>query len=297
MSALAVLPETQKSRRFWYRVRTRLASLARLGTFLLCIWVAGTADGPLDVVAGVLAAVLGFVLWFRRLLPNPFHAVGHPGDELNRRPELVLRVLRRLKADLAPDAPVRLRFRPDPRPQGPGSSFYEMKFTRKPPPDVLDPWLLLETRLMDGAHLRLSAVERRRNKVSTRGRRKKTKEYDTLFLDALLRVKAKRHPQLAALPEDQAREAVRLPPGAALQRLRISGERLRLRIRVEEGWLPHVPKDAAGEGATAPDASRAVIMMLLSLYQMLHLARMPPAPVAVPKPSRRRGKSRRRRSG
>ncbi|MBN8226833.1 hypothetical protein JYK02_04840 [Corallococcus macrosporus] len=291
MSSLAVLPETQKSRRFWRRVWTRLKSLARLGTFLLCVWIAGTAEAPLDAVAGVLAVVLGLVLWFRNLLPNPFHAEGHPGDALSRRPELVLRVLRRLKADLAPDASVRLRLRPDPRPQGPGSSFYEMKFTRKVSRDVLDPWLLLETRLVDGAHLRLSAVERRRVKVSNRRpdgtpRRTRSKEYDTLFLEARLRVKAKRHPQLATLSEKRAREAVHLPPGATLQRLRVTGERLLLRIRLEESWLPYVPKDATGEAATAPDASRAVTMMLLSLYQMLHFARTPAARRAIKAPPR-----------
>ncbi|RUO93067.1 hypothetical protein D7Y11_11300 [Corallococcus sp. AB018] len=72
----------------------------------------------------------------------------------------------------------------------------------------------------DGAHLRLSAVERRRNKISDRGpngprRRKKAKEYDTLFLDVRLRVKAKRHPDLAALALKRAQHAVRLPPGAS----------------------------------------------------------------------------------
>ncbi|MBZ4335031.1 hypothetical protein [Corallococcus sp. AS-1-12] len=282
LDALAVLPPTQKARRFRSRVGHRLASLARIAVFLVFLWVAGTADGPVSVVAGVLAFVLGAVLWFRSLLPRRFHAEGHPGDALDRRPELVRRVLLRLKTDLAPHTPVRLRFRPDPRPEGPGSSFYGMKLPRKVMPDVLDPWLTLETRLADGSHLRLSAVERRRNKVSAPGpnsfrRRTKVKEYDTLFLEARLRVKAKRHPALAGLSPDRAREAVRLPPGAKLQRLRITGEELRLRIRLEESWLPQVPRDAEAETSPAPDASRAVTMVLLSLYQMLHLARTPEA--------------------
>lgn len=304
--ALHALPATQKSRRFWSRVGYRLKSLAEVGVFILCMWVAGTAESPVDVVAGTLAVVLGLVLWFRRMIPRRFHAEGHPGDALNRRPELVLRVLRRIKDDLAPGTPVRLRLRPDPRPEGPGSSYYDLKLLQKNVPDVLDPWLQLETRLADGAHLRLSAVERRRVKVSNRRpdgtpRRTRSKEYDTLFLEARLRVKAKRHPGLATLSEDDAREAVRLPPGAKLQRLRVTGERLLLRIRLEESWLPHVPKDATGEASTAPDASRAVTMMLLSLYQMLHLARTPAALHAVKALRRekrsRRVKSRRRRSG
>ncbi|NOJ91409.1 hypothetical protein HMI51_00375 [Corallococcus coralloides] len=282
MDALAALPPTQKARRFWSRVGHRLLSLSRIGVFLLLLWVAGTADAPLDVVAGVLAVVLGLVLWLRSLLPRRFHAEGHPGDAVERRPELVRRVLLRLNEDLAPKTPVRLRLRPDPRPEGPGSSFYDLKLRSKATSEVLDPWLTLETRLADGAHLRLSAVERRRNKLCVPGpnstrRRKKFKEYDTLFLEARLRVKAKRHPELAALSLDQAQEAVRLPPGAKLQRLRITGEHLRIRIRLEESWLPHVPKDATAEASPAPDASRAVTMMLLSLYQMLHLARTPKA--------------------
>ncbi|RKG67778.1 hypothetical protein D7V80_14855 [Corallococcus sp. CA054B] len=289
LDALAALPPTQKARRFRSRVGHRLASLARIGVFLLVIWVAGTEDGPLSVVAGVLSVVLGLVLWFRSLLPRRFHAEGHPGDAVERRPELVRRVLLRLREDVAPGTPVRLRLRPDPRPEGPGSSFYDLKLLSKAGTDVLDPWLTLETRLADGSHLRLSAVERRRNKLCVPGpnatrRRKKSKEYDTLFLEARLRVKAKRHPDLAALSPDRAQEAVRLPTGAKLQRLRITGEHLRIRIRLEESWLPHVPKDAAAEASPAPDASRAVTMMLLSLYQMLHLARTPEA-------------TRRRRSG
>ncbi|NPD23129.1 hypothetical protein [Corallococcus exiguus] len=121
LDALAALPPTQKARRFRSRVGHRLGSLARLGVFLLLLWVAGTFDGPLSIVAGVLAFCLGAVLWFRSLLPRRFHAEGHPGDALNRRPELVRRVLLRLKEDLVPNTPVRLRLRPDPRPEGPTS--------------------------------------------------------------------------------------------------------------------------------------------------------------------------------
>ncbi|CAM3206990.1 hypothetical protein G4177_34315 [Corallococcus sp. ZKHCc1 1396] len=303
MDALGALPGIQKFRRFLPRVKARLVTLARLGGVLLCLWMMDVTDGALSVAAGVLAFVMGLFLGFRNLLPSRFHAEGHPGDALNRRPELVLRVLQRLRADLAPGTPVRLRLRPDPRPEGPGSSYFDMKLTRwRAVPDILDPWLLLETRLADGAHLRLSAVERRRVKVSDRGpdgarRRKRVKEYDTLFLDARLRVKAKRHPDLATLSQDRAQKAVRLPRGAKLQRLRVSEERLHLRIRLEESWLPHVPKDATGEVAAAPDASLAVTMMLLSLYQVLHLARTPAAPKAPSRKKLRRRAAKARRRG
>ncbi|NOK20038.1 hypothetical protein [Corallococcus carmarthensis] len=307
MSSLRALPEAQKARRFWSRMRVLVGAFLRWVGLILCVWFAGTVQGPLSVVAGVLCVGLAAALWVRSLVSTVFRAFGHPGDDLNRRPELVVRVLERLKADLAPDTSVRLRFRPDPRPEGPGSSLYRLGPGRKGSPDVLDPWLLLETRLADGAHLRLSAVERRRIKVSDHGpngprRRTRTKESDTLFLEARLRVKAKRHPDLAALTQDRALESVRLPPGAKLQRLRITGEQLRLRIRLEETWLPRIPKDASAEAADSPDASLAVTMMLLSLYQMLHLARTPPAPKAVKappreKPSHPRAKSRRRSSG
>ncbi|RKG52544.1 hypothetical protein D7X30_33605 [Corallococcus sp. AB011P] len=305
--ALRALLATQKARRFRHRLTAGVRSLAPLGGIILCIGIAGTAEGPLSVVAGVLGIGLAAALFVRSLLFTRFHAAGHPGDDPNRRPELVVRVLQRLKADLAPDTSVRLRLRPDPRPEGPGSSLFMVKYRKSAPPDVLDPWLLLETRLADGAHLRLSAVERRRIKVSDHGpdgprRRTKSKQSDTLFLEARLRVKAKRHPGLAALSLDRARAAVLLPPGAKLQRLRITGEHLRLRIQLEEAWRPFVPKDTGDEKSSAPDASRAVTMMLLSLYQMLHLARTPPAPKAARQPPREkpphpRARSRRRRSG
>ncbi|RKI29099.1 hypothetical protein D7Y27_40585 [Corallococcus sp. AB004] len=69
MDALAALPPTQKARRFRSRVGHRLISLSRIGVFLLFLWVAGTADGPLSIVAGVLAFALGAVLWFPRATP------------------------------------------------------------------------------------------------------------------------------------------------------------------------------------------------------------------------------------
>ncbi|RKI74015.1 hypothetical protein D7X55_03660 [Corallococcus sp. AB049A] len=254
-------------------------------------------EGAGSTVAKGVFLVSAILLWLRYELRSfRFHADGHPGDDPRRRSELVVRVLRRLREDLVPGAPIRLRIRPHPRDKGPGSSTFPLTFKKTAPPDQLDPWLQLETRLRDGAHLRLTAVERRRVKVSKAGpngprRRIKIREYDTLFLEARLRVKAKRHPQLATLSEDRAREAVRLPPGAKLHRLRIRGGHLRLRIQLDESWRPVIPKDAPA----APDASRAVTMMLLSLYQMLHLARTPEAPRAHPKPSHRREKSRRRR--
>ncbi|RKI20085.1 hypothetical protein D7Y15_01620 [Corallococcus sp. AB030] len=305
-SALRALPAAQQARRFKHRLMSGARSLAPLGGVVLCIGIAGTVEGPLSVVAGVLGLGLAAALGIRGMFSTRFRVPGHAGDYPGRRPELVVRVLQRLKADLAPDTPVRLRLRPDPRPQGPGSSLYVLKRIKTAPPDVLDPWLTLETRLADGSHLRLSAVERRRVRVSDRGpngprRRTRIKENDALFLEARLRVKEKRHPRLAALSLDRARAAVRLPPGAKLQRLRITGEHLRLRIQLEETWRPFVPKDTGEEKSSTPDASRAVTMMLLSLYQMLHLARTPVAPKVVKppreKPPHPRSRSRRRRSG
>lgn len=293
MDALEAIPSPYRFRGLW-RALGLLAPLAGVG---LGLYYGTILDGAGATVAKGLVVVSGITLWLRSVLRGfRFHAEGHPGDDPRRRPELVLRVLRRLRADLAQGTPVRLRLRPHPRTKGPGSSTFPLTFRKTAPPDQLDPWLQLETRLRDGAHLRLTAVERRKVKVSNVGpngprRRTKIKEYDTLFLEARLRVKAKRHPRLATLSEDRAREAVRLPPGAKLHRLRIRGERLRLRIKLDETWRPVIPKDAP----EAPDASRAVTMMLLSLYQMLHLARTPPAPKAIQKPSHRRVKSRRRR--
>ncbi|NNC05587.1 hypothetical protein HJC10_22370 [Corallococcus exiguus] len=306
-SALRALPAAQQARRFKHRLMSGARSLAPLGGVILCIGIAGTVEGPLSAVAGVLGLGLAAALGIRGMFSTRFRVPGHAGDDPGRRPELVVRVLQRLKADLAPDTPVRLRLRPDPHPQGPGSSLYVLKRIKTAPPDVLDPWLTLETRLADGSHLRLSAVERRRVRVSDHGpngprRRTRIKENDALFLEARLRVKEKRHPRLAALSLDRARAAVRLPPGAKLQRLRITGEHLRLRIRLEETWRPFVPKDMGEEKSSTPDASRAVTMLLLSLYQMLHLARTPVAPTAVKeppgkKPPHPRARSRRRRSG
>lgn len=221
-------------------------------------------------------------------------------DDNLRRSRLVRVVLQRLQRDMAPDTPVDLRLRLVPLPDGPGSRTHPRYARSKSPEDLFDRWLTLETRLADGTHLRLRIVEWRRGRSRKSG---KLKVRDWAALDVQLRVKAKRHPGLAMLTEARALQAVRLPRGATRPRLQLSADRLRLRVRLDGDWKPEGPREDSvvetapgkvtgtvtvqGEGSLSfaappgftvtrlhpPDASRAITMMLLSLYQMLHLAR------------------------
>ncbi|AFE03353.1 hypothetical protein COCOR_00226 [Corallococcus coralloides DSM 2259] len=295
LRALDAIPQAWAAAR-WKR---RKVTFAVLGGIALCA-VAGAhiPSGEAALPAGLLAFGLAVVLLFYRLtLPELLHEKWKPSFSPDRRRLLAIRVLKRLQADLPPAEPVHLRLLLLPWPNGPGSGVARPGYWKEMPADWLDAWLLLETRLADGAHLRLSAVERRRYRL-TRWPGNfpgylRTKHRDVLFMDLQLRVKPERHPKLAALTESRARSAVRLPRGAQLQRLRVAEDRLRMRVRCgDDCWVavrPKVDPNAKRTPYYGPDMSLAVTQMLLSLYQMLHVARLPPPPPeVVPKPKRDR---------
>jgi hypothetical protein len=253
------------------------------------------------VLGGVSAVmfVLGFVLWF--LLPVGAllavvaalcvrQARKHQALNLaNRRYELLAQVLTRLKPDIAPDEPLNLRvdFQPN---DAPTKKLKSHKVGAWEAEDFLDPWLSLQVRLKDGTRLLLNAAERLRKRSRTRrnprGKYKtKRKEKGLMVLQVRLRVKPERHPRLADL-QSRAPRAVKLPPGAVLNRLRVSNDGVALRVRLPLDWqagpLPKTDAPPARKPALAPgraaapkpmgpvDASRTVLMMLLSLYQVLN---------------------------
>lgn len=191
-------------------------------------------------------------------------------DLENRRYELPHLLLRRVGRDIAPEEPVSLELDFQP-------IDHKAKFTRRgmagtwTTDEFEDPWMSLQARLRDGTHLRLAMTEwlqkRSRTRRNPRGKYKtKNKRKSGTYLQAQLRVKPERHPGLSRL-QQAARDAVKLPPKVALTRLEVSDDRLGLRARMDSDW-------EAAEHVEAPsrDATRACIMMLLSLYQVLNFS-------------------------
>lgn len=260
--------DVERSRRNW----RRSTWLCLAVTVVSCIFQLMLDVEPEDALAPRLTLWMVFVslvgtvgcfvvyLRFRRL------------DLENRRYALASQVIHRLRRDIGPDAPVKLA----------------LDFTPVDSPDKLlgkhttptgwnaenfaDPWFTLQTRLLDGTHLRITAVQRLQKRSRTRrgssGKYKTKYRRDSwMLLQVQLRVKAERHPDLALL-EPEAREVIRLPEDVAVNKLQLGEDRLFLRTLVEKDW------DAGAAVVTnAVDASKTVVMMLLSLYQVLNYSK------------------------
>ncbi|WP_375754304.1 hypothetical protein [Corallococcus exercitus] len=239
-------------------------------------------NGPL-----ITLGLVGVALWLVQSLRG-FWLLLWKDSLQERRSDLAIVLVHRLLVDLDPRAPVGLRLVLDDADREP-KRVRERKQGRWTVEDYVDPWLAFQGRLRDGTRLRLTAVERVRKlfrwKESKNGLKLKPRSRVrscSTRLRVRLRVKPKRYPGLKPL-----KDAVRLPPDVTLERLRISQDRLDLRVVMEgEHWVARAPP--AGTPAPAPrgmawppremtgprtDASRVVTMMLLSLYQTLGAAR------------------------
>ncbi|GMU11011.1 hypothetical protein [Corallococcus caeni] len=313
----------REARREAHRKPGRWVTLVVSGLILTCVVLCLVYPEPVPQIAGFMAFWMGCGLAiFRYSLRfggrvNPF--VGF--EQRTRRPELVAVLLRRLQRDLPADGTVSLKLRPEPIPTGPGSLLPPAHVPHTPAWTKVDAWLELKTRLVDGAHLRLGILEKRRCQIRarpapTKPNRLKLKYRDVLYVELGLRVKARRHPKLATLTEAEARRCVRLPDGVTFRRLRVSADALRLQVQVREPWCARLPKGVSyrSDGKLAPDeavfwrtrlgwldASRLLTGLLLSLYQMLHVARFPlppsPPPKAIPGPLAKPERGRKKRRG
>nr|WP_128794294.1 hypothetical protein [Corallococcus coralloides] len=202
----------------------------------------------------------------------------------DRRYGLVAALLQRFQVDLDANAPVDVKLDLAPV-DAERKCVGKRKRGRWDSEDFADTWLSLHGRFADGTHLHLSAVahlqKRRRTGRGSSGKTKtKTKRKGKSLLQVGLRVKPERFPGLTAL-EARARDAVKLPPGARLKRLRVAEDRVELRVLLDEDWVARPPKAPRPsevpsgdrprpEAPSKTDASRAVTMMLLSLYQVLN---------------------------
>lgn len=194
-------------------------------------------------------------------------------DLENRRYTLASQLLLRLRHDIGADAPVKLVLDLTPVDAPDKQKGKHVTPSGWKAQDFSDPWFTLQTRLLDGTYLRIGMVEclqkRSRVRRTQTGKYKyKTCEYSWAFIQVQLRVKPERYPNLARL-EPQARQALRLPDGVAVKRLKLSKDRMVLRTFVEQRWSA----GHAAEVGEAVEAPRAVVMMLLSLYQVLNYSK------------------------
>ncbi|MCY1040055.1 hypothetical protein OV208_01890 [Corallococcus sp. bb12-1] len=290
LEGLKNLGQIHRVRSYAHRVRGRWLLLGCVSLAFLLSYLSPRSELLAEHVRDdvpILLGVLGFTLWILQSLRG-FLLLLYKDILQERRSDLALVLIHRLQVDLEPGALVGLRLVLD-------ASDLEVKRVRERPQgrwtvkDYVDPWLAFQGRLRDGTRLRLTAVERVRTlfrwKESKNGLKLKPRtrvRSCSTRLRVMLRVKPKRYLGLKPLED-----AVRLPPDVTLERLRISQDRLDLRVVMEgEHWVARAPPE--GTPAPAPrgmswpprettgprtNASRVVTMLLLSLYQTLGATR------------------------
>lgn len=135
------------------------------------------------------------------------------------------------------------------------------------------PWLLVRARFLDGTSCQLlvrSLFQRRSGWRTRRGKTKytvKVKE-SALVAELQLRPKRRKVPRLAEL-KDSAKGAVRLPSRVVCKQVSVDGKKLSLRVKLKPPWVAR-----RGEERTSDiDAGQTILMMYLSLFQILNLAR------------------------
>ncbi|WP_255208512.1 MULTISPECIES: hypothetical protein [unclassified Myxococcus] len=260
--------EVEQARRSWGQ--STLLCLA--AAVIIFIFRTTLEEGPEDALALQLTQWAGLALLVGSVGCLTVYLRFRSLDLENRRYTLASQVLHRLRRDIGPDAPVKLVLDFTPV-DSPG----KLQGKRVTPTgwdaeNFADPWFTLQTRLLDGTHLRIAMVQwlekRSRTRRSSSGKTKtKHRKRSWALLQVQLRVKAERHPDLALL-EPEARQAMRLPDGAAVDKLQLGEDRMSLRTLVESEWDagPAIPSNAV-------DAPKTVVMMLLSLYQVLNYSK------------------------
>ena len=199
----------------------------------------------------------------------------------DRRYELAERILRFLRRDSRPDAEVSLQLDL----QRPSIKRKAVRQGQVGPWKVTyfsDPWLRLQGRLVDGTAYRLTAIEKHQLRSKTyRSRsgkmKSKSKTKSATELIVGVRVKGRRYPELSKLAPKNAHQVVQLPEWASLKACRIdapaSSDRatLVLKSATTQAWSC----EAMGDAEPPTSGVRWFAMSILSVYQVLNLARAP----------------------
>ncbi|CAM4484285.1 hypothetical protein [Corallococcus exiguus] len=195
---------------------------------------------------------------------------------------LLTTLLKRFQVDLVQDAPVDVTLDLT-LPMDPRKRVHAGKHGTWDREDFSDPWLSLRGRFADGTRLQLTVVEQVRmlERTKTLPLKVKTqrKRSGASLMTVALGVKPERHPGLADM-EERLQDAVRLPSGVRLKRLRVAEDRVELRVLLEDDWVARPtkvltladvpPGEPLRRPPTKTDAARTATMMLLSLYQVLN---------------------------
>jgi hypothetical protein len=199
----------------------------------------------------------------------------------NRRYELAERVIRFLRLDSPPDAEISLQLDL----QRPYIRRKQVRTGKVGPWNVTyytDPWLRVQGRLVDGTAYRLTAIEKHQLRSKTyRSRsgkmksKSKTKAASELIVG--VRVKRRRFPEFARLSTKSAVPLVQLPEWAKLKACKVDAPAtsdrgtLTLRSATTQAWSC----EAEGEAQEPTSGVRWFAMSILSVYQVLNLARVP----------------------
>lgn len=258
----AIDEATEKLLRKW-RIITALSFLGGFGVaVLLAINNQKTIAGGV-ALAGGCTFVFGIITYMRH----------RSSDIDNRRYLLASQLLGLLRVDFAPEQPVsaELDFRridhkakfKDKGTAGP----WKVKFYR-------DPWLSLSGRFADGTSFQLVQTDlhqdRSQVKRSSSGKYKhKSKTKSAFEAELRLRFKPEKYRHMANLKTD-AEQAVQLPDGIELKKLRYNDKEIGLRIAGKGPWSVMQQKAMLGEGF---DGTRTLSLMFLSLFQILNLSK------------------------
>jgi len=137
-----------------------------------------------------------------------------------------------------------------------------------------DPWFQLSGRFLDGTGFELTQTDlhqaRSKTKRSRSGKLKhKSKTKSAFRAELRLRFKPAKYRHMAAL-KAEAEEAVQLPSGVELKRLRYNDREIGLRVASKSEWSVRQGSKLLSRGV---DGTRALSMMFLSLFQILNLSK------------------------
>ncbi|WP_428264151.1 hypothetical protein [Haliangium sp.] len=192
----------------------------------------------------------------------------HKGvDLIDRRYQLIDRLARLVEADMASDSTLDIDAdlgnpaRSDKLAREGEAGHWKVKY-------YVDSWLSMQGRFMDGTSFAISMVhhlqKRTRWKRSSSGKLKhKSKEKAKNVAVVQLRAKPQKYPRLPTLA-GALTQAVQLPHQARLLMTHIDGHRMTMKVSVNDNWC---------EDPEGPRGSEVIAMMLLSLYQVLNLAK------------------------
>ncbi len=189
----------------------------------------------------------------------------------NRRYELIAQLVGILSTDMSPAEPIQLAINLLPQDdkskhsgKGEAGHWTVNHFH--------DPWLTLESRLLDGTKFSLHMAEKHQRRSRwKRGRsgksKHKVKTKNSSEVSLFLKVKPEKYRQLEQLGAS-AHEAIKLPDWADIKSLEIDSQTLSLRVTTRRAW-----QVGTSETPTQADGTQLVGSMFLSLYQVLTLSR------------------------